>query len=256
MSIWQSIILGLAQGVAEFLPISSSGHLVILQNLLEINPPPIDFDIYLHLISVVVIIYYFRKSLLKLTKQQVVYLLIATMPLVIAGFFLRNMLEPLFNSNLVAGFGLILTALFNFMAAKKFLHQEKTNHILTKSAVVIGVTQAVALIPGVSRSGSTLFGAGLNNIEKKEAFDFSFMLAIFAILAASSGQLLFLGSNNISQIWNSHWSAYLVGGSVCFAASLISLKLLKLTLKKTKYHFFGWYCLAMAAISIYLHFHY
>lgn len=254
MSIWQSLILGVVQGITEFLPVSSSGHLVILQNLLDINPPPIDFDIYLHLISVIVIIYYFRKTLKKINKQQLAALLIATLPLIIFGFLLRNILEPLFSSNLIAGAGLLATALFNFIAAKRFSNENSTAKISKKSAGVIGITQAIALIPGVSRSGSTLFGAGLCDIEKEEAFNFSFVMAIFAILAASGGQMLLLGPNQISQIWNAHWSAYLAGGIVCFFTSLFSLKLIRLTLEKTRYHLFGWYCLIMAAVSIYTHF--
>lgn len=255
MNIWQSIVLGIVQGISEFLPISSSGHLVLFQNFLEIYPPPIYFDLFLHLVSVVVIIYYFRAALVQINRERLINLLIATLPLLLIGFLLQGAIEPLFSSNLVAGIGLLATAIFNFVAAHRFNQKTDQQNLSKKAAGTIGLVQAAAIIPGISRSGSTLFGASLNNIKKEEAFEFSFLLGIFAILTATAGQLLFLGTGDVVLTSNVHWGSYLAGGAVCFITSLISLKLLKLTLKKTGYYYFGWYCLLIGAVSIYLHFH-
>ncbi|KUK79690.1 MAG: UDP-diphosphatase [Microgenomates bacterium 39_7] len=254
MNIWQAMILGFTQGITELLPISSSGHLVILQNWLQIYPTPIIFDLYLHLISIVVIVYYFRHTLLSIDRDLIIKLSIATVPLVLLGFLLRNSIDTLFNSSLVAGVGLLISSLFNFWAAKNFLKENTSQDITNAKAGYIGVFQAVALFPGISRSGSTLFGSSLTRLDKKKAFEFSFLMAILAIFAASAGQLILDGTNNLPQISATHWSAYLLGGLVCFITSLASLKLLKLTLQKTKYHLFGWYCLLMGLLTLALYF--
>ncbi len=254
MTIWQAMILGLAQGITELLPISSSGHLVILQNWLQINPVPIIFDLYLHIISIVVIIYYFRDTLRQINLSLISKLCLSTVPLVFFGFLIKNSIDTIFGSNVIAGVGLLISALFNFWAARNFLTEHNQGNITNKKAIFIGFFQAVALFPGISRSGSTLFGSSLTQVDKKQAFEFSFLMAILAILAASAGQIILKGSDYISLINSIHWSSYLFGGAVCFITSLASLRLLKLTLQKTKYHLFGWYCLFIGIITLSLHF--
>lgn len=250
MTVLQSILLGITQGITEFLPISSSGHLVIIQDWLQINSPPFIFDVYLHIISVVVIAYFFREQLSSLSRQMILTLALATSPLVVVGFLIRNQAELLFESSLLAGFGLLVTACFNFIAAKKYQTKAESKGIDFKKAWFIGISQVIALLPGVSRSSATLFGASMQQVSKQVAFEFSFLMAIFAILAASLGQLLVSSQQTITAISNTHWSSYLAGGIVCFVVSLASLRLLRFTLNKAHYHWFGWYCLVLGVVTV------
>ncbi len=252
MSYWQALILGFVQGITEFLPISSSGHLVIIQNWLQINPPPIDFDLFLHLVSLIVIIYFFRNILRSINRQMIVSLFLATIPLGIVGLLLKDSLELIYETNIVVGFGLIFTGLLNFRAAKLFLEKNLSSSISNQDALKIGFFQALATIPGVSRSGSTLFGASLCKVSKNKAFEFSFLLAIIAILLSNIGQILLSSDCSIHSLLNHHWTIYLAGGATCFIFSLVGLKLVKATLDNAKYHFFGWYCIIIGFLTILL----
>lgn len=249
MNIWQSLILGFVQGVTEFLPVSSSGHLVIFQNWLDIYPTPLNYDLFLHMISVAVIIYYLRKIIIKLDISTLINLAISTIPILIVGFFIRNQVKNIFESSSIAGFGLLLTGLLNFVAAKYYQKQNLSKKITPKDALVIGLSQVVAIIPGVSRSGSTLFGASMRKIDKAKALEFSFLMAVLAILASNIANIFIL-DNSLDSSTIFHWTVYLAGGIVCFITSLASIKLLKLTLNKTKYHWFGWYCILLGFLTI------
>lgn len=250
MTIWQAIFLGIIQGFTEFLPISSSGHLVLLQSQMQLSPSVFYFDIFLHFISVIAIIFYFRKTLLQLDQKMIKNLIVATIPLLIVGFLVRDLIKPLFVSSLISGIGLIITAGFNFFAADKYLSSNNDQEVSTKRSVWIGLSQVIALIPGISRSGSTLFGASAVKIEKSKAFEFCFLMAIPAILAASFGELITLNADRIAHLSEISIQNYAIGGLVCLITSFASLQLLKITLNKAKYHFFGWYCLIAGVITL------
>ena len=252
MNIWQSLLLGFIQGVAEFLPISSSGHLVLVQNWLQINPPPFYFDVFIHLISLIAIIYYFRKKILQADYQLIKNIFIGTIPIVIIGLIFQKHVETIFASNLIAGLGLLVTAVFNFIAAKKYRQADDSHskNLTIPQAFKIGSWQALAILPGISRSGSTIFGASLNKLNKQTAFEFSFMLAIPAILGANVVQLLLINEVQLSLITTIPWSTYAIGGLICFITSLFSLNLLKKTLNHKGYQFFGWYCLGLSLLAI------
>ncbi len=253
MNIWQALFLGIVQGISEFLPISSSGHLVLLQNWMAIYPPPIYLDLLLHVVSVLVIIYYFRRILVKLNSKLAKQLIISTLPLIVVGLLFRTHIFALFGSNLIVGIGLIITGALNFYASYQYRTDKKTN-LTTKKSLWIGLTQALAAIPGISRSGSTLFGASVVDIDKEQAFEFSFLMAILAILIASFGELLLINTGSLQPLHQISFVNYLASAVICFITSLLSLKFLKFTLDKAKYHYFGWYCLIIGATAILLTF--
>lgn len=250
MKIWQAIFLGIVQGFTEFLPISSSGHLAILQNWMQISPSVFYFDLFLHLMSLLVIVYYFRKTILSLDKQTIINLIIATIPLLIVGVSVRSYIQPMFSSNLIVSLGLITTAGLNFFAAHSFLKSENTQDNTKRKSFLIGLSQIMALIPGISRSGSTLFGASAVKLDKSKAFEFIFLMAIPAILAASFGEIITLDAEKITHLTETSIINFVAGGAACLIISFISLKLLKLTLDKAKYHLFGWYCLILGLTTL------
>ncbi len=256
MEIWQAVLLGIVQGVTEFLPISSSGHLVLVQNWLQIHPPPFYFDIFVHLITLTAIVYYFRSQIQKIIDKQdwklIKHILVGTIPITIIGLIAADYIENFFLSSLVAGIGFLITAVFNFAAAEKYAKKTKVQSLNNSKVVLIGVMQSLAILPGISRSGATLFGGSLTKISKQKALEFSFLLAIPAILAANIFYTLMSSGSNLflSEIHDYSLLVYLAGGLVCFVTSLASLNLLKKVLDTSKYHFFGWYCLILGLFTI------
>ncbi len=254
MNFWQAILLGLVQGVAEFLPISSSGHLVIIQNWLNINPPPFYFDVYIHLVSLVAIIIFFFKPLLQIIVRKkwatVFNIIVASIPIFIAGYLWQAQIKQLFLSTFIAGLGLIISASFNFITSYTFYQTNQTKKLNINNSLIIGLGQVLALIPGVSRSGTTLFAASQTNISKEQAFRFSFYLALPAILGANLAQLLTIKSNQIAVLASINLGNFLIGGLVCLLTSLLSLKLLKKLLDNNVYHWFGYYCLFAGIITL------
>ncbi len=250
MTIWQSLFLGIIQGITEFLPVSSSGHLVIIQRWFGLDSVPLFFDLFLHLMSVIAMIIFLQKKILKLNIANITHLIFATLPISIVGLLFQTTIKTWFNEPWIAGVGLLVTAFFNFLAARFFLNQKNNETLTNKKALTIGLFQAVAIAPGISRSGSTLFGASLVNLDKQTAFDFSFLMAIIAVVAASFADLIDISPQELSTEFSTQLSTYLFGGMSCLVTSLLSLKLLQLTLAKTHYHWFGWYCFIFGLLTL------
>lgn len=245
MSILDALILGLIQGITEWLPISSSGHLVIAQHLLHLEVP-LSFDIALHLASLCVILVFFRKDLLALffgilkgDKKQVslaVQLAVASVPIAAVGLLFKDAIEAAFSSTMAVGFFLILTSFFLFATR---LPQIKAGPWV--SAILVGIAQALAILPGVSRSGATL-STGII-LSRKDAAHFAFLLAIPAILGAA-----LLGLSDLSIV-----SPLLVlSMAATFISGLASLHILIAIIERKGLFHFGWYCLALGAIAIFL----
>ena len=244
----QAIILGIIQGITEWLPISSSGHLVIFQSLFSISQPVI-FDIFLHLGSLVVILIMFRKDILALIKGALkkekehlnflLYLIIASIPIAIVGFFLNSYIKSIFNNLTAVGLSLIFTSIMLFLSKKA----KQNSNLTLKNTYIIGMFQAIAILPGVSRSGMTLSSGLMQNIKQQQLIRFSFLLFIPAIAGAALFEM-----RNISQITNI--SAMLIGTIFSIIAGIISLKLLIRIIKSKKFYYFGYYCLLLGIILL------
>ena len=248
MNLIQTLLLGFIQGLAEFLPISSSGHLVLTQLLLGINPPPYLFDILVHLGTLGAVAIFFWDRIKKIDFNYLKHLLLATLPLLVLGFLARNQLTALFSSKSLVLGCLLITAGLNFATH----HQLKTKpqnkgkfKLDWKKTLLIGLFQALAIIPGISRSSSTLFAAILLGYPRKQAFEFSFLISVPAILAANLYQLtqLKIPQNLLPT------QLLILGAVTAFLTGLLSLKLLKKLIKKTQYNWFGWYCLSLALVG-------
>ena len=208
MTYWSAILLGIIQGLAEFLPISSSGHLAILQNFLRIGDleNQMLFDVLLHLgtLGAVILAYHTelrglcREGLAMLhikklrrgvkpdlpRRRLLLFLIAATLPLIPAAL-LNDWLDPLFYNTFFIGFALIVTG-FLLLAADRFGHGNKTEKAMTLSdAMVIGLAQMIAVVPGLSRSGTTISAGLLRGFDRTFAVRFSFFLSIPAVLGAN-----------------------------------------------------------------------
>lgn len=251
MDIFQAIILGIIQGITEWLPISSSGHLVLAQHLFGLTQPLI-FDVMLHLGSLLVVFIFFWKEIkelivgvIKFEKEKLrllLFIIIATIPIALVGFFLGDLVEKAFNSLVVVGFGLIFTSFLLFLSRYP---KKKSGKLSWGKAAIIGLFQAVAILPGVSRSGSSISSGMMLGIKKEDVARFSFIIFIPAILGATVLELGSLGAvENVS--------AMIIGTIVSAVVGFFSLKLLMNIIKKDKFSWFGVYCLILGIVVVVL----
>ena len=193
------MLLGAVQGITEFLPMSSSGHLVLLQRLLNIDEPPLLFDTMVHMGTLGAVVIVLKEEVLALLKKpwqkRTLLLVIATMPTVVAALLFNDVIEAAFRGGALLGPAFLFTAfaltLSELLSARAGAMPEKRplEKMNLADALVIGVCQSVAILPAVSRSGLTLSGSLLRNIDREDAARFSFLLSIPAILGALVLQL-------------------------------------------------------------------
>jgi len=247
----QGLLLGVIQGVTEFLPVSSKGHLALAHMTLGLKNE-LTFDVMLHLATLTAILWFFRSTLQKLTIRQWLYLGIATIPVGLMGLLIEEYLDLWLRVPLFVMMGLLVTAGLNFFMQWRL---RVTDGIETpptevfksdkRKLLAVGIAQAVALLPGVSRSGTTLAAGLAVGLSKQVTFEWSFLLAIPAILAAS-----------LYQGWQVYSSSEvfppllpLTFGMIgAFTVGLLSLKLLKRIMQKDEFWIFGLYCLLLAGI--------
>ena len=250
MTLIEATILGIVQGFTEFLPISSSGHLVLGQAILGIEQPGNEFEILVHLgtlASVLVVFFDDIKSLLmsmtsKKTQTFILFILIGTLPAVGVGLGFKDLFESLFENVTAVGGALLFTGMVLY--GSSFANrQDKEHSFLT--CILIGCAQAMAIIPGVSRSGMTISAALFLGLSAKEAARFSFLLAIPAI--GGAGLLTALDVNGGFQM---PIPVALAGLTSSFAVGVVALKWLLGWLEQGKFHYFGIYCFAAGLITL------
>lgn len=274
MTLLKAIILAIVQGITEFLPISSSGHLAILQILFNVKEGNVFFSQVLHfgtLLSILLVyhkqvinmIVEFFKMLGSLIKREriklnhyqklALYIILATIPTVIIALFIEKYLDQLYMSSLIIGLCFIITAFMIYFIDIN-IHGKNTVRITdagVPKVLAIGAVQGVAALPGISRSGSTIFISHILGINKKDAVDFSFLLAIPAMLGG-----FILGLKDIfkegSQV--SFDINVIVGLIVSFITGVLAIRLIKVLIKKKKFHVFSYYLVVLGIICIVLNF--
>ncbi|SHG95403.1 undecaprenyl-diphosphate phosphatase [Winogradskyella jejuensis] len=258
MEIIDAIVLGIIQGLTEFLPVSSSGHLELGKAILGDNSIPKEsllFTVVLHFATALSTIVVFRKDILSLLKgifkfqwnedlQFAVKIAISMIPAVIVGLFFEEQLEALFGGNiLLVGCMLIITALLLFMADKAKDTQKKVSF---SNAFVIGISQAIAMLPGISRSGATISTSVLLGNDKTKAARFSFLMVvplIFGKIAKDilGGELTYDSTN---------FTPLAIGFVAAFIAGLFACTWMIALVKKSKLSYFAIYCVIVGLIAI------
>lgn len=255
---FDSILLGIVQGLTEFLPVSSSAHLVFTQSLLGWNQPELLFDIMLHIATLAAVLVFFRADILRLfnlfdkdNRRYILLLAAATVPTGLIGFLGKDIVESAFTSVLWPAVFLLITGVL-LAAAQRFGKGFKTRSQITFiDALIIGIVQGIAVLPGISRSGSTIAASMLLGIEKTEAAKFSFFLAIPAIMGAAV-----LGFKDFQPGSQVAISGYAAGSVFAFIFGLISIFLVFKALVKNKLSYFAYYCWALGlAVIIYTALH-
>jgi undecaprenyl-diphosphatase len=252
----EALILGLLQGLTEFLPVSSSGHLVIGKALLGIEmKEDLTFEIAVHAATVCSTLLVFRKDIWGLIQgllkfqlnKETLYvgkLIFSAIPVILIGFFLADTVEGFFSGNLfLVGSMLLLTAL---LLAFTFYVKQKDKSISFIDALIIGVAQAIAVLPGLSRSGSTIATALLLKNKKDEAARFSFLMVIIPILGKVG--LDMINGDLVSEKVNA--MPLVVGFIAAFLTGLAACKLMISIVKRSKLIYFAIYCAIMAIATI------
>lgn len=267
MTFLEAIILGLVQGLTEFLPISSSGHLILVRTLFGVNNTDgLAFDAVLQLASVVAVLVYFlpdvwllmQTALRKLGRLPVnkreetllFALLVATVPAVIFGLSLESFMESTFRSPLLVAGVLVAGSLFFMYAEFSYVHKPRSNEMSVKKGLKIGFFQVLALIPGMSRSGATICGGMLLGLSRIEAARFSFLLSIPIIAGAGMKKLLDLVLSDIATAW----LPLMAGSIVAFLTSLLAIHLLLSFVRTHSLWVFIWYRIILASFVVFVFF--
>ena len=264
MEIWQAIVLGLVQGLAEFLPVSSSGHLVFLQRIFNVSQGGMFFNIILHLGTLVAVCVIFWKDILFLFKKPfktLGFLVIASVPAAIVGFLCEDLIDEM-----CYGFeyiGIILSVFFTVTAALLF-----TTELLSKrrqselplgwrTVIPMGLAQAVAVLPGISRSGSTICAGLLAGGKREEVAKFSFLMSIPVILGSFLVSLVKgLVNGEIKEDFVLNGGDYgwciALGFIISAVAGLFAIKVMLKVIQKADYKWFSLYLILLAIACIVL----
>ena len=272
MSVIEEIILGTVQGLTEFLPVSSSGHLVIFQTVLETdnNSADLMFDSILHLGTLIAVFIAFKDTIGKLigaffhsifqiftgkfkakestSEQRMIFFLILSLTPLFFILPIKDYVETAYTSIIIVGAALIITAILLFICDKTVAGKITSKDMTLRQALTVGAVQAFAIIPGISRSGSTIAAGILCGFERNFATQYSFILSIPTILAGS-----LLNIMDTSATGNFDYSlipAYVAGFLAAAASGFISIKLLQLLLKTKKFFIFAIYCLTVGLFSL------
>ncbi|MFN2377931.1 MAG: undecaprenyl-diphosphate phosphatase, partial [Candidatus Binatia bacterium] len=261
LTVWQAIVLGIVQGLTEFLPVSSDGHLVIAQEVFGLRPPnALAFDVLLHLGTLVAVLGYFRRELYEMTlalfgaagpeaevRRRWIWLLaLGTAPVAVVGLLFEDWFAETFHSTAWAGAGLLLTG-----TLLAFIHGKGATGRLDKDltfmdALRIGGIQSIALLPGVSRSGSTLFAALSTGVERTTAARFSFLLSIPAIAGA-----LVLKSGDLAVMAREGDALPLVLGPLAACITgVLAIEVLMRAVRRGSLKGFSVYCWTVGALTL------
>lgn len=251
MTLWQALWLGIVQGLSEFLPISSSGHLALFSSLFGLEHQSLLFEVALHVATMAAVVGYFWQSLVTISWAKIKLLIIATLPIVLFGLLVESILPSFFNSLLFIGVCLLITGLVNFMTDRRLLVVGDADQPMTATqALKVGGYQAVALLPGISRSALTVAGGVAQGWTRQQSFEFAFLMSIPAILGATVLQLVEL--TNTGGLFELSWLVVVVGMGAAFITGWLSLRLLQFILTKARSEWFAYYCWLVGGLSIFV----
>ena len=267
MNLFQSIILGIVQGLSEFIPISSSAHLVIVPYLLGWNIPhdqSFVFDVLVQAATLVGVFSYFWNDVVKITRAILLgiwhrqpfadpqarlgwYLFLASIPAGLVGLAIKDTIEAAFHNTIATALFLLVTAILLIIAERIGKRNRPFDRITWKDAIIIGFFQAIALFPGVSRSGSTIAGAMTRDLERPAAARFSFLMSIPIMFAA--GMVALIDLFKIPNVEHS-LPIFLPGFIVAGVVGYLSIKWLLFFLSRYSLYYFAAYCVVISMITI------
>jgi len=262
----EAALLGLLQGLTEFLPVSSSGHLVLGQYVLGVTPSAesdVTFEVFVHFGTVLSILTVYWQRVLTLVGSMVMtirhpqalrhryqsdenvrmgsLILVALLPTGIIYVLFDDTLEAAFQSPVLVCAMLLVTGVLLLLTR---LRRDPQGMLSLLKALVIGLAQGMAMIPGISRSGATICAALYQNVSPGKAADFSFLLLLPVVLGAT----LIKGMNIPAEV---HWDVLLVGTLVAYLSGIVAIRLVLNIIRRGHFHWFAWYCLAIGSIGLF-----
>lgn len=258
MTLTQGIILGAVQGLTEFLPVSSSGHLALAQQFMSgFEQPGLLFDVMLHLGTLVAVVLYFRQDLKNLVtapfrrdlkavqdRRYLRLLIVGSIPTAIIGLTLKDTVEDLFHRPLIVGALLIVTGLLLFVA-ERYRSSGRKRLTLTDS-LITGIAQGCAVLPGISRSGATIAALLLRGVDGQTAARFSFLLALPAV-----GGAALLSLKDVERLPQGEITTYLAGAGIACLVGLVSIHALLGIIRQKRLYFFSIYCWIIGGAALY-----
>ena len=268
MDWWQAILLGIVQGLTEFLPVSSSGHLMIFKELLGVDAEGfLDFTVTVHFATVLATIVVFWSAIWKLLKgffqfkyndetDYILKILVSLVPVMIVGFFFKDQVDALFSGSLrQVAVGLCVTAALLIVSDQvgKRIRPLKSseyarNGISFCQAAVVGVAQAFAVVPGVSRSGSTIATGLLTGVKREAMAQFSFLMVLIPIIGEQSLDLLKVATGHEAFGGGVGPLALVLGFAAAFVSGLFACKVMIAIVRKARLTWFALYCLLVAIL--------
>lgn len=271
MQFLSSIFLGLVQGVAEFLPISSSGHLSLFQTFFGLEEAGLFFDVLLHLGTLIAIFVYYWKDIVGLVKEfirivaclfskekrakmgrlspkgrMILMIIVATLPLFII-LPIKDKVEGLYTNTIFVGVALIVTGCILFFSDRMARGKKTAKSATMLDALLVGVGQAIAVVPGLSRSGTTISAGMMRGFSRRFAVRFSFLLSIPAVLGAN---ILSIGEAVSAGVDASLLPAYIAGTVVAAVSGYFAIRLVNLLANKGKFGNFAYYCWGIGAAAV------
>lgn len=254
MNFLEAFVLGAVQGLTEFLPVSSSGHLVIFQHLFGLNEGPLTFDVLVHLGTLLAVFIAFRDDIVNICKHPFDRLswliIVGCIPAGLAGFLLAPLFEQAFESLLVVGIGLLITGAL-LKISEYLAHQhfglKTADETSYKDAVFIGIIQALAIIPGISRSGSTIAGGLISGLDREFAARYSFLLSIPVIIGAGVFQLRDLFVNGIPA---ENVLPYIVGPLTAALFGYFAIAVVMKMVRRGRLSIFSYYCWTVGSLTL------
>lgn len=259
-----ALLLGVVQGIAEFLPISSSGHLVLGEALLRwwhggtsgsgVPSGGLLLNVALHLATLLAILVVYRKEvwLLRRRGRLLLMILVASIPAAVVGLSLKDWFEAAFQTPQIAGMGLLVTSVLLLLGQRREKSRDSLQDVTWQQALFVGTFQAAALIPGISRSGSTIAAGLMAGLRRDAATTFSFLLAIPAIGGAAllEAPALFAGAASAGAAATPNWRALLVGMTAAFLLGLACLWWLIGLVNRGRLGLFAYYTAAVGITTL------
>ncbi len=272
MNLLYAILLGILQGLTEFLPISSSGHLVIAQEVFNIEEADLAFDVILHLGTLVAVLIYYWRDVLNLISEffiligdyirgkkpklldysrpyrvLMIMIIIATIPTAVIGLVFKDLFSQLFETADFVGYDLIVNGIFLWIANGIVSGRKDLKSMTAWDAVTVGLMQGLAITPGISRSGSTIFAGLIRGLNRELVTRFSFLLSIPAILGAVvlEGKDAFESASSIHEVM-----PVMAGFAAAAVSGYLAIHLLISALQNKKLIYFSYYCWALGILTI------
>lgn len=261
MNLLNAILLGLLQGVTEFLPVSSSGHLAIAQHFLPgFSQPGVLFDVLLHVATMGAVMLYFRRECTLLATapfrrdepallyRRLLWLLVlGSVPTAVIGLLFKDFFVGLFHNLTVVASMLLVTGTLLYVSERLRRGERKEDRLTWSDALLVGTVQGGAIIPGISRSGSTIAALLLKGVDGETAARFSFLLALPAIFGAA-----LLSLDDMTAVATAELPGYLAGMLAAFVAGLLSIHLLLAVVRRRRLFAFALYCWLAGGLFLFL----